>query len=90
VSVELIPIYFHCFEIFNSQIGETAFCKPDFIIVKSNYEYFQNAQKGESFLDDFEALVREIDVRGCLLRNVILKVACFLTLTLMYFISLLL
>jgi hypothetical protein len=58
VSIELIPIYFHI------QIGEMAFCKPDFIIIKSNYEYFQNAQKGESFLDDFEALVREIDVRG--------------------------
>jgi hypothetical protein len=64
VSIELIPIYFHSFEIFNSQIGEMAFCKPDFIIIKSNYEYFENAQKGESFLDDFEALVREIDVRG--------------------------
>jgi hypothetical protein len=47
----------------------------EFIIIKSNY--FQNAQKGECFLDDFEALVREIDVRGCLLppRNVFLKVA---------------
>jgi hypothetical protein len=29
-----------------------AFCKPDFIIINSNY--FQNAQKGECFLDDFE------------------------------------
>jgi hypothetical protein len=38
------------------------FCKPDFIIVKPNY--FQNAQKGQSFLDDFEALVPEIYVRG--------------------------
>jgi hypothetical protein len=38
------------------------FCKPDFIIVKSNY--FQDAQKGQYFLDDFEALVREIHVRG--------------------------
>jgi hypothetical protein len=55
-------IYFHSFEIFNIQIGEMALCKPDFIIIKSNY--FQNAQKGECFLDDFEALVREIDVRG--------------------------
>jgi hypothetical protein len=47
----------------------------EFIIIKSNY--FQNAQKGECFLDDFEALVREINVRGCLLppRNVFLKVA---------------
>jgi hypothetical protein len=29
------------------------FCKPDFIIIKSNY--FQNAQKGQCFLDDLEA-----------------------------------
>jgi hypothetical protein len=41
---------------------EMAFCTSDFIIIKSNY--FQNAQKGECFLDDFKALVREIDVRG--------------------------
>jgi hypothetical protein len=59
VSIELIAIYFHSFEIFNIQIGEMTFCKPDF---KSNY--FQNAQKGQCFLDDFEALVREIYVRG--------------------------
>jgi hypothetical protein len=37
------------------EIGEMAFCKSDFIIIKSNY--FQNAQKREYFLDDFEALV---------------------------------
>jgi hypothetical protein len=45
-----------------------------FIIIKLNY--FQNAQKRECFLDDFEALVREIDIRGWLLRsqNVILKI----------------
>jgi hypothetical protein len=30
------------------QIEEMAFCKPDFIIIKSNY--FQNAQKREFFL----------------------------------------
>jgi hypothetical protein len=53
---------FSLFRNFNIQIGEMALCKPDFIIIKSNY--FQNAQKGECFLDDFEALVREIDVRG--------------------------
>jgi hypothetical protein len=58
VSIELIPIYFHSFKIFYIQFGEMAFCKPDFIIIKSHY--FQNAQKGEFFLDDFEALVREI------------------------------
>jgi hypothetical protein len=62
VSVELIAIYVHSLKIFNIQIEEMAFCKPKFIIIKSNY--FQNAQKGECFLDDFEALVREIDVRG--------------------------
>jgi hypothetical protein len=45
-------------EIFKIQIGEMAFCKPDFIIMKSNY--FQNAQKGQCFLDEFEALVREM------------------------------
>jgi hypothetical protein len=44
-----------------------AFCKPEFIIIKSNY--FQNAQKGERFLDAFEALVREIDVRALMLQN---------------------
>jgi hypothetical protein len=63
VSIELIAIHFHSFEFFNIQIGEMAFCnKSDFIIIKSNY--FQNAQKGECFLHDCEALVREIDVRG--------------------------
>jgi hypothetical protein len=50
----VIAIYLHSFEIFNMQIGEMAFCKPDFIIIKSNY--FENTQKGEYFLDDFEAL----------------------------------
>jgi hypothetical protein len=44
VSIELIALYFHSFEIFIFQIGEMAFCKPKFIIIKSN--------------DDFEALVR--------------------------------
>jgi hypothetical protein len=62
VSIELIAIYLHSFEIFNIQIGEMTFRKPDFIIIKSNY--FQNAQEGQCFLDDFEALVREIYVRG--------------------------
>jgi hypothetical protein len=54
MSIELIVIYFHSFEIFNIQIGEM---EPDFIVIKSNY--FQNAQKGQRFLDDFEALVRK-------------------------------
>jgi hypothetical protein len=47
VPIELIAIYFHSFEIFNIQIGEMTFCKPDFIITKSNY--FQNAQKSMLF-----------------------------------------
>jgi hypothetical protein len=54
VSIKLIVIYFHSFEIFIIQIGEVAFYKPDYIIIKSNY--FRNAQKGECFLDDFGAL----------------------------------
>jgi hypothetical protein len=53
VSTELIAIYFNSFEIFNIQMGEMAFCNPDCVIVKSNY--FQNAQKGQCFLGDFEA-----------------------------------
>jgi hypothetical protein len=56
VSIELIAIYFHSSEIFNIQIGEMTFSKADFIIMRSNY--FQNAQKGQCFLDDFETLVR--------------------------------
>jgi hypothetical protein len=52
VSNELIAIHFHSFQIFIVQIREMGFCKPEFIIVKSNY--FQNAQKSECFLDDFE------------------------------------
>jgi hypothetical protein len=56
VSIELIAIYFHSFEIFIIQIGEMAFCKPQFIVIKSNY--LQNAQKGECFLERrFSALV---------------------------------
>jgi hypothetical protein len=65
VSIELIAIYFHSFEIFNIQIGEMTFCKPDFIIMKSNY--FQ--QKSQCFLDDFEALVCEIYVRASTVRG---------------------
>jgi hypothetical protein len=59
-SIELTAIYVHSFEILKIQMREMAFCTSDFIISK----YFQNAQKAECFLDDFEALVREIDVRG--------------------------
>jgi hypothetical protein len=45
VSIELIAIYFHSPKIFNIQIGEMAFCKPEFII-KSNY--FQNVKKANA------------------------------------------
>jgi hypothetical protein len=45
VSIELTTIYFHSSEIFNIQNGEMTFCKPEFVIIKSNY--FQNAQKGQ-------------------------------------------
>jgi pantothenate kinase len=62
VSIELMAIYFHSYEIFIIQFGEMTFCNPDFIIVESNY--FQNAQKRQRFLDDFKALVRKIDVPG--------------------------
>jgi hypothetical protein len=40
-----------------------------FIIIKSNY--FQNAQKGDCFLDDFEALVRKRRFRALVLQNVL-------------------
>jgi hypothetical protein len=67
VSIELIAIYFHSFEIFIIQIGEMPFCKPEFIIIKSNY--YQNAPKGQCILDDFEALVRERQFRALVLQN---------------------
>jgi hypothetical protein len=54
-------IYIHSFQIFIIQIGEMAFCKRECIIMKSNY--FQNVQKGECFLVDFEAVVRECRFR---------------------------
>jgi hypothetical protein len=54
-------------DIFRALIGEMAFCKTEFIIIKSNY--FQNGQKGECFLDDFEALVRERRFRALVLQN---------------------
>jgi hypothetical protein len=34
VSIELIAIYFHSFEVFIIEIGEMAFYKPEFIIIK--------------------------------------------------------
>jgi hypothetical protein len=73
VSIELITIYFHSFEIFNIQIGEMTFCKPDFIIIKSNY--FQNVQKGQCFLDDFEGIyVGEMSLKLARLKRFFLVV----------------
>jgi hypothetical protein len=61
INSDLFPL-----DIFNIQIGEMAFCKPDFIrsIIKTNYFQKSDAQKGEKLLDDFEALVREMYVPG--------------------------
>jgi hypothetical protein len=67
VSIELVGIYFHSFEIFIIQIGLMVFCKPDFITIKSNY--FQNTPKGECFLDNFEGLVGERRFRALELQN---------------------
>jgi hypothetical protein len=67
VSIELILFYFQSFEIFIIQIGEMAFYKPNFMIIKSNY--FQSVQKGEYFLNDFESLVSKIDVLPLVLQN---------------------
>jgi hypothetical protein len=56
VSIELIAIYFHSFEIFNIQIGEM-----------TRFYYYQVKLFSECSkrpMDDFEALVREIYVRG--------------------------
>jgi hypothetical protein len=50
---------FSLFQNFQHSNWRNGVCKRDFIIIKSNY-----FQKGEFFLNDFEALVREIDVRG--------------------------
>jgi hypothetical protein len=67
LSIELIAIYFHSFEIFIIQIGEMAFCEAEFIFIRSNY--FQNAQKDECFLVDFEALVRDRRFCALVLQN---------------------
>jgi hypothetical protein len=75
VSIELIAIYFHSFEIFIIQIGEIAFCTTEFIIIKSNY--FQNAQKNECFLDDFEALARERRFHALVLQNHLKSIGLF-------------
>jgi hypothetical protein len=50
VSIELIATYFHSFEIFNIQIGEMAFCKPDFIyILLSSQINFRMLKKANAF-----------------------------------------
>jgi hypothetical protein len=56
-----------------------------FIIIESNY--FQNAQKGECFLDDFETLVLQSGLRPHTTmpsRNVILKVKKYYTILAAY------
>jgi hypothetical protein len=47
VSIELIAIYFHSFEIFNIQIGEMTFCKPDNIL--SSQIIFRMLKKANAF-----------------------------------------
>jgi hypothetical protein len=62
LSIEL-TIYFHSFEIFIIQIGEMGFCKPEFIFFQ--VKLFSECSKRRMLcLDDFEALMREIDVRA--------------------------
>jgi hypothetical protein len=45
VSIELIVIYFYSFEVFINQIGEMAFYKPGFIIIKSKRRMLQRHPK---------------------------------------------
>jgi hypothetical protein len=71
LSIELIIEIYKRFistlsKFFIIQVEEMVFCKPEFIIIKSNY--FQNSQKGKCFLDDF-APMREIDVPALVLQN---------------------
>jgi hypothetical protein len=55
VSIELIAIYVHSFEIFNIQIRKITFYNADLKKkLKKKSNYFQNAQKGQCFLDYFE------------------------------------
>jgi hypothetical protein len=57
VSIELIAIYFHSFEIFNIQIGEMAFYKSYYLSSQIIFRILKKANV-------FEALVREIYIRG--------------------------
>jgi hypothetical protein len=47
VSMELIAICVHSFEICNIQTGEMLFCKPDFIIIKTIF--FRMLEKANAF-----------------------------------------
>jgi hypothetical protein len=53
VSIELIAIYFHSFEIFNIQIGEMTFCKADlkkkFFLLLSSQIIFRMRKKVNAF-----------------------------------------
>jgi hypothetical protein len=53
VSIELIAIYFHSFEIFNIQIGEMTFCKADlnifFFLLLSSQIIFRMLKKVNAF-----------------------------------------
>jgi hypothetical protein len=62
----IIAIYFHSFEIFIIQIGEIGFCKPELF---SSQIIFRMLKKANAFWMDFEALVREIDVRTLVLQS---------------------
>jgi hypothetical protein len=63
VSNELIAIYFHSFEIFIIQIGDERFLNQSLLL--SSQIIFRMLKK----LDDFEAQVRQIDVRALVLQN---------------------
>jgi hypothetical protein len=47
VSIELITIYFHSFDIFNIQIGKITFCKPDLLL--SSQIIFRMLKKANAF-----------------------------------------
>jgi hypothetical protein len=64
VSIELIAIYFHFFEIFIIQIGEMVFRRIYCYI--SSQIIFRMLKKANVFVDDFEALVREHRFRALL------------------------
>jgi hypothetical protein len=68
MSIELTAIIFSLSKFSSSRLEKWRFVNQILLhIIKSNY--FQNGQKSEYFLDDFEALVGEIDVRALVLQN---------------------